>query len=105
MKKLLIVLWFGKFPNNFDLYLKSCSWNKGWNWMIFTDQDMKEYDVPGNVEFVRTSFERIKERIGKSLGVPLSKKAGPYKLCDIRPLYGYIFSHEINRGGRILGTL
>ncbi|MCD7992345.1 MAG: hypothetical protein LUK37_11465, partial [Clostridia bacterium] len=92
MKKLLIVLWFGKFLNYFDLYLKSCSWNKGWNWMIFTDQDPAGYDIPGNVEFVRTSFEKIKERIGESLGVPLSRKARTYKLCDLKPFYGNIFS-------------
>lgn len=46
MKKLLIVLWFGKFPNYFELYLDSCSHNRSWNWMIFTDQDVDEYSVP-----------------------------------------------------------
>mgnify|MGYP007026189052 CR=1 FL=1 len=47
MKKLLIVLWFGKFPNYFELYLDSCSHNRSWNWMIFTDQDVDEYSRSG----------------------------------------------------------
>ena len=99
MKKLLIVLWFGKFPNYFELYLDSCSHNRSWNWMIFTDQDVDEYSVPENVEIVRTRFSEIKARICKCLKVNLSNKAGPYKLCDFRPFYGYIFSHEINGVG------
>ena len=75
MKKLLIVLWFGKFPNYFELYLDSCSHNRSWNWMIFTDQDVDEYSVPENVEIVRTRFSEIKARICKCLKVNLSNKA------------------------------
>ena len=67
--------------------------------MIFTDQDTVEYSVPENVEIVKTGFSEIKARISKCLNVDLSKKAGPYKLCDLKPFYGYIFSPEINRGG------
>lgn len=99
MKKGLIVLWFGKFPNYFDLYLKSCSSNPTWNWMIYTDQDTSSFDVPSNVEFIYTGFKQMIGLIEDRIDIHLNKKIKPYKLCDFRPLYGYIFLPELKRGG------
>lgn len=95
MKKCLIVLWFGKFPNYFDLYLKSCSYNPTWNYMIYTDQDGSKYDIPHNVEFKNISFKHMIEVIEERLDIHLNRHIQPYKLCDLKPMYGYIFSPEL----------
>lgn len=95
MKKCLIVIWFGKFPNYFDLFLKSCSWNPSWNWIIFTDQRIEEKVIPSNVRFISTDFGKMISQIENRLNVKLSTKIKPYKLCDLKPLYGYIFEKEL----------
>ena len=99
MKKCLIVLWYGKFPNYFDFFLKSCEWNPGWDWMIYTDQEITGLQVPSNVKFVSSCFSDMKRFIADKLEIKLFNKITPYKLCDIKPLYGKIFSSELERGG------
>ena len=56
----LIILYFGKLPNYFDLWLNSCKYNSSIDFLIFTD-DRTEYDYPKNVRVIYTSFEKIKE--------------------------------------------
>ena len=48
MKVVLITMYFGKLPNYFSLFLKSCEKNKDFNWLIFTD-DNTNYNYPKNV--------------------------------------------------------
>lgn len=99
MKKCLIILWYGKFPNYFHLFLKSCSWNPSWNWLIFTDQKTNTLNIPKNVSFINTTFKELTKLINKRLGIELSLKIQPYKLCDLKPMYGQIFSDFLNGGG------
>lgn len=49
MKKTIIIPYYGKFPDFFQLFLNSCKWNKGFNWLIFTDNEDK-YIYPDNVK-------------------------------------------------------
>lgn len=84
-----IIPYFGKFPNYFNLFLKSCRYNKDFNWLIFTD-DRHKYDYPNNVEVIYTTFKEIKKLIQSKFNFKISLD-GPYKLCDYRPAYGFIF--------------
>ena len=36
-KVTFIIPYFGKLPNYFDLFLKSCKYNGGYRWIVFTD--------------------------------------------------------------------
>lgn len=89
----LIIPYFGKFPNYFDLWLKSVKYNKDINFLILTD-DYTNYDFPGNVKIVYTTFEKLKEKIQKLFDFKINLKY-PYKLCDFKPAYGEIFRDEI----------
>lgn len=90
MRKLcLIVPYFGKFPNYFQLFLKSCSANPDYNWLIFTD-DKTAFDYPKNVTRVLTSFADMKKVFASKFDFKLALDA-PYKFCDFRPAYGYVF--------------
>lgn len=94
MKKIkYIVPYFGKLPQNFQLWLLSCSKNPTINWLVFTN-DKTEFDYPKNVEVVYCTFEDIKERIQQiyEFKIVLDR---PWKLCDYKVAYGEIFAPEL----------
>lgn len=92
MKKRIafIIPYFGHFNKYFPLYLKSCETNRDLcDWIIFTD-DNTEYAYPENVKVHYTSFETMQNLIWSKLGKSC-KCDKPYKLCDYRAAYGYLF--------------
>ncbi|PEG78929.1 hypothetical protein CP369_07950 [Lactobacillus sp. UMNPBX18] len=93
MKKTIIIPYFGKFPDYFDLFLRSCKYNFNYNWIIFTDNHDR-YNYPKNVKIVNMDFEELKKIIQKKFDFKISLDF-PYKLCDFKPAYGYIFSEWI----------
>lgn len=95
MKKCcLIIPYFGKFPNYFELFLKTCQYNANFDWLIFTD-DRTSYPYPGNVHVIYMTFSEICERIQSKFDFQINLDH-PYKLCDFRPTYGYIFEDYLN---------
>ncbi len=84
-----IIPYFGKFPNYMQLYLNSCAKNPDFHWTLFTD-DYDKYFYPDNVKVVHTTFEEIKKSIQEKFDFPIILKR-PYKLCDMKPMYGYLF--------------
>lgn len=94
MKRLCFIIpYFGKLPNYFPLFLKSCGTNKDFNWILFTD-DMDNYDYPPNVERIQMSFKECQELVQSRFDFPVVLTK-PYKLCDLKPMYGYIFEDYI----------
>jgi hypothetical protein len=59
---------------------------------MFTDNEVDE--IPPNVRIINTSFNDFSRIIQKKFDfkIPLSF---PYKLCDFKPAYGYIFQEYI----------
>ena len=90
-KVCIISVYFGKFPNYFQLFLNSCSRNKEFDFMIFTDCKC-EYEYGDNVKIVYTTFDELKRVINEKMGFEC-KIVKPYKLCDFKPFFGVIF-HE-----------
>lgn len=89
MNKIAIVTaYFGKLPNYFPLWLKSCSYNPTIDFFVFTDQEAKE--LPSNVRRINMTLAEMKERASKVLGFD-AVLSRPYKCCDYKPLYGLIF--------------
>lgn len=89
-KKLCFIIpYFGRFPNYFPLFLKSCGANPDFNWFIFTD-DETSYEYPQNVERVLTTFEEIKKVFVSKFDFKIALDK-PYKFCDFRHTYGYEF--------------
>lgn len=94
MKKCCFIIpYFGNFPNYFPLFLKSCEYNKDFNWLIFTD-NKESYNYPANVKVVRTSFEEIRKEVQSKFDFDI-KLSTPYKFCDFKPAYGYIFEDSL----------
>ena len=89
MKIVLIIPYYGKFPNYFQLFLDSCGKNPAFNWLIFTD-DKTPYRFPDNVNVVYNSFAECRERIQSKFDFPVLLTE-PQKLCDYKCAYGFIF--------------
>ena len=92
-KVIFIVPYFGRFPNYFQLVLNSMEFNKEFNWLIFTDNN-ESYNLPKNVKIVKTTFDGIKKQIQKKFDFKISLER-PYKFCDFKPAYGYIFEEYL----------
>lgn len=85
---IIILPYFGKFPETFPFWLESCKQNNTIDFLIATDQEL---DVQAsNIKVLKTSLIAIKHKIENILGfnVWLEK---PYKLCDFKPLYDKVF--------------
>lgn len=88
MKKIVIIVpYFGSFPAMVNLTFHSMAKNETIDWLIFTDKKWisKQYN---NIRFIEMSFMEMKDLIKDKLGTLLSS---PYKLCDYKPTYGYLF--------------
>ena len=94
MKKCCFIIpYFGKLPNYFPLFLKTCKWNTDFNWLVFTD-DKQELDYPENVFVIYMTFENLRQLVNSKFDFQVSL-ATPYKLCDFKPAYGYIFEEYL----------
>lgn len=95
MTKIALILpYFGKLPDFFQLWLKSCGANPSIDWFVFTDDD-SNFDYPPNVHRKITTFEALRKRIQSKFDFPICLPF-PYKLCDYKPAYGLIFSEELS---------
>lgn len=95
MKVAVILPYFGSFNNYFHIWLDSVKHNKGIDWLLFTDQAIK-YEVPENCIIYHCQFEELKERFESKFHsrICLDK---PYKLCDYKPYYGFLFSEYLGK--------
>lgn len=93
MKKIIIIIpYFGEFPEYFKLWLKSVEYNKTIDFLLITDNNLKE--VPSNVKIIKMSFEDIKNKIQGNFKFKIVLR-NPYELCKFKPAYGEIFSEHI----------
>lgn len=93
MKECIFILpYFGKLKNYFNMFLESCSYNENYNWLIITDQQVNNNYT--NIIVKNMSFEDFVNKVQNKFDfeILLSK---PYKLCDYKPTYGYIFEDYI----------
>ncbi|RAR51133.1 DUF6625 family protein [Flavobacterium lacus] len=93
MRTVLILPYFGKFPNYFRLYLETIRLNDAVDWLFFTD-DKTEYDFPDNVTVVYKKFDEIQLLFQSKFEFKIFLES-PFKLCDFRPSFGYVFEEYL----------
>lgn len=94
MKKIIFVCpYFGKYPNYFNLTLNSMKYNNTIDWLIITDIKEK-YDYPKNVKVINMRFGELKEKVQSVFDFKICLDT-PYKICDYKCAYGYIFQDYI----------
>lgn len=88
MKIAIIIPFFGKWPEWIDLYFFSCSNNSGIDWFFLTDCDIPVV-YSTNLHFQAISFSDYCQMAGRKLKFDFNP-SNPYKLCGLRPFYGFI---------------
>ena len=88
----IIVCYMGKIPNYYNMWVKSVKYNRNYDFMLITDDTSVEYskEVP-NLTVKHMSFQEVIRLACVKLNVDI-RFDKPYKLCDLRPMYGSIFS-------------
>lgn len=90
----LIIPFYGKWPVFFPLYLKSCGYNPQIDFLFLSDLRPPK-KCPPNVKFIDMSLDEIKQRATQRLGFRINLMR-PYKLCDLRPAFAYVFPEIIH---------
>jgi hypothetical protein len=93
MKLILILPYFGKLPNYFNLFLKSAAYNLNVDFLLITDdRSIKNY--PSNFTIVYKTFDEMKFIFQEKFDFELALDT-PFKLCDFKVTYGYILQQYI----------
>jgi hypothetical protein len=95
LKKICIIIpYFGKWPAWINYFLLSCKYNKPIDWFFFTDCESPVIK-DNNLFFFNMSLKDFNQTASSKLGISINVKY-PYKLCDLKPAYGEIFSEYIS---------
>ncbi len=98
MEKTIAILtcWYGPYPWYFPLFIHSCSYNPTVDFILITDNKEIIYNKPENVIVIDETLDEIKRIASDKLGFTVNIDY-PYKLCDFKPAYGYIFPEIIEK--------
>lgn len=88
-----IVPYFGKLPQNFQLWLYSCYKNPTIDWLILSN-DKTNYNYPSNVKFINCEFNDIVNLIKSYYNFEI-KINSYWELSLFKPAYGEIFQKYI----------
>ena len=89
----VIVPYFGILPDTTKTWMKSIQINHTIKYFLITDQkSVKLYSE--NLEIIIMSFESLQMRFKEMLSINIKS---PYKLCDLKPTYGYVFNDLLHQ--------
>lgn len=89
-KILIIIPYYGRLKNYFNTFVESVRGNASVDWLLMTD-DKTQYHFPANMKVIYNDFETLKNIVQSKFDFDICLDT-PYKLCDYKPAYGYIFS-------------
>jgi len=90
---IFIIPYFGHWPFWMPFFIESCRANSDINWLLISDCERLN-DLPLNVEQRYVSFVDYCAWISQRLGFIFAPQH-PYKLCDLKPAYGYLHEADI----------
>jgi hypothetical protein len=93
-KIILITCWYGEYPWYLPYYLHSCSYNSNIDFVIITDNTDEIPNLPKNVKIIFKILPDIISATSEKLNFKINIDY-PYKLCDFKPAYGFIFPELI----------
>lgn len=93
-KIVLIVFYFGSFPNYFSFFLDSCKRNPDIDWRIYTDNKKAE-NWPSNVTYIQMSWQECQKLFQSRFPFKIQLHE-PRKICDYKPAYGYVLEDSIS---------
>jgi glycosyltransferase involved in cell wall biosynthesis len=101
----IFLVYYGNFPNYFQLYLDSLSMNIDiLTIFLVTDINIEKYNIPSNLIFINLSIQNIRERVTKLIYntydiiiQPETLLINNYKLTDIKIMYLELFDDILNK--------
>lgn len=93
LKIIVILPYFGRLPNYFNLFLLSAKMNQSVDWLIITD-DRELFPYPPNVKLLYMSWDEMRDKVQSLFDFQISLDR-PHKLCDYKPAYGEIFRDDL----------
>ena len=88
-KVAIIICYFGNLPPLYEIWIRSCVYNKEFDFLLFTDQNIEDsYD---NIHIIKCTLSDIAALAKRKLPTNKVVLISPYKLCDFKPMYGFIF--------------
>jgi hypothetical protein len=90
---IMLILYFGRWPEWINLFVESCKWNPSVRWLVYTDCGEPE-NKADNVHYVHLSFDDYKALVRERLGIDFDPPS-PYKLCDLRPCLAHIHERDV----------
>ena len=94
MKKILILIpWFGPWPEWIDLFIETCKWNPTIDWLFITDTPRPQNRVD-NVRYLVMSLDDFNKKVSEKLDMDVRLNNG-YKFCDLRPALGFILEEHL----------
>ncbi|WP_343613214.1 DUF6625 family protein [Flavobacterium sp.] len=90
----VITCWYGEYPWYFPYFIHSCAFNPSIDFYIITDNLETILRKPDNVIIVLKTLEELKLDASEKLGFQVNIDY-PYKLCDFKPAYGFLFPEII----------
>lgn len=92
-KIVYVVPFFGKLREDIDLWLHTCAYNPTIDFIVVTD-DKSNHNYPNNVKVIYEDYTNLRDRVNTLYGIEVALEK-PYKLCDLKPAYGEIFSEYL----------
>lgn len=94
MPKIIIIIpYFGPFPDWKHLFFETLKRNKTIDFYFFTDNSLEEFEA-SNILVHNISFDNYVKLVTSKLRFPINIK-NPYKICDLRPLFGFLHNDVI----------
>ena len=94
MRILIIIPYFGTWPLWIKYFLQSCAYNSSIHWLLYTDCT-KPTHYPNNIRFESKNLDDFNTLASEKLdfGIEINY---PYKICDLKPAFGQIFSDYLD---------
>ena len=93
MKIGIILPYFGGFNSYFHIWMNTVRNNPEIDWLLFTDQIINT-EIPSNCIIYSITFSELKKLFESKFNTKIYLKT-PYKLCDYKPYYGFLFSEYL----------
>ena len=91
----LVVSWYGSYPWYFPYFVHSIGFSPTIDFIIVTDNTEEIPNKPDNLKIVYRTMDELKDNFSSKLGFIVNIDS-PYKLCDFKPAYGFLFQDIVN---------
>lgn len=93
----LVVPYYGKLPSFFRAWAYTAGFleQQMIDFILLTDLEIG-FELPNNIKVFKMSFDELKRRVQSKFDFKISLDT-PYKLCDYKPAYGFIFSDMLKK--------